>query len=119
MLFFSKRRKHELDRKLRKIHGSGGKPNAHTVFINLVDSGRPRLNADPVDLDRASYLAIMHHNGRQCNIVDYFLFIARYDTLILFERERVILPSCFTLLCNQNRGAKIIFYNNRNDNDIQ
>lgn len=39
-----------------------------TVFINLLDWSKPRLSVDPVDLDWASYLAIVNVNGRQCNI---------------------------------------------------
>lgn len=48
--------------KLRKIHGSEGKLYTYTVFINLLDSDRPRSNADPVDLDWISYFAC--HDAR-------------------------------------------------------
>lgn len=48
--------------KLRKIHGSEVKLYTYAVFINLLDSDRPRSNADPVDLDRISYFAC--HDAR-------------------------------------------------------
>lgn len=89
-----------------------------TVFINLLDWSKPRLSADPVDLDWASYLAIVNVNGRQCNIESSALCSLRAPPLLFKPNESAIflshlLPPFWLAPNTRSKRSKKMIYASR------